>query len=594
MRYRTTAVLGMALVLATSAAWAGQGAPVVQGRGYLSVSALRPGSAFKLAVVLDIRKGFHIGAAVPKADRPARLELHSSPDVTLGRPSYPPGTMKSFAFSAGDRIPVYEGRIRAIAEGRVAGNAKPGERGIEAVLFYQPCSENQCLPPSHVAISVPTKIALPGARVTDVNQELFRAAASPKAAPAELGGDAGRVAAALGRGGILGFLALFGLGLLLSLSPCVYPMIPVTIGYFGVQTERRTRGLAALAGLYVLGMALTYSVLGALAALSRRVFGAALQNPYVLLGVAVVLAALALSMFGLYEFRVPGSLAARATGRRGAIGAFLMGLLFGIVAAPCVGPVVIGLLVLVARSGSPVFGFFAFFFLAVGIGTPFFFLATFSGALNRLPKAGAWMLSIRRVCGLLLLGAAVYYLLPLVRAHIPARLADLALPIFVTASGIYLGWFERGLRKLPKLRAVRSAVGLAAIAFGASFTLVPAHRDTALLFAPYTDRAVARAAAAGKPVMIDFTADWCPACKELDDRTFPDREVEAEAKRFVRLRADQTQAASPDVNAREERYSILGLPTIVFLDSSGHEVESARVVGFVPPDRLLKVMRTVR
>ena len=594
MTQRKIAVPWLMLLLAASAAAAQQNGPIVTGRGYLSENGLRPGSGFKLAVVLNIRKGFHIGAAVPRADWPAKLEVHSSPDITFDLPKYPTGTMKPFAFSGGEKIPVYEGRITIFVGGRVAKDAAPGRREITARLAYQACDEHQCFAPSQITVSLPARVVSPGERVSETNPEVFGprpASAVGTAKPAS--GSAG-VESAFGKGELFGFISLFGLGLLLSFSPCVYPMAPITIGYFAAQTERRTARLMLLAGFYILGMALTYSVLGAAAALTGGIFGSALQNPYVPIGIAIVLIALALGMFGLYEFRVPASIAAKSQGRRGAIGALSMGLLFGVVAAPCVGPVVVGLLVLIAKSGNPIFGFFAFFVLALGLGTPFFFLATFSGAINRLPQAGAWMLSVRKVAGLLLIGAAIYYLVPFIRAHVSERAADLALPTLIMLSGIYLGWLETSLRKLPKIRIARPLAGLAIVALGALFAFMPMHRRAPMKFEPYTEAAVARAASAGKPVMIDFSAEWCQACKELDRRTFPDPKVKAEGERFVRLRADETHADSPKIKAREKKYAILGLPTIVFLDGSGREVESARVVGFIEPDKLVEKMRAVR
>jgi thiol:disulfide interchange protein DsbD len=584
-RWRIAALV-LVVLTAAGVLWARQDVgQIVKARAYLSLDGLRPDSTFKLAIVLDIRKGSHVGAAVPTADWPSKLELRPLRDITFGPPQYPKETLKAFQIAGGQRVPVYEGTFKILVDGRVAKDAAPGKRVIAATFSYQACNDSQCFPPAHVTASVPTRVVAPGEPVSPAHPEVFK---EPKSAE----GGSADVGSAFGKGALLGFLTIFGAGLLLSLTPCVYPMIPVTIGYFGMQTDRRTSRVIILAALYILGLALTYSALGVAAALTGDMFGSALQHPAVEVGIALVLVALALSMFGLYEFKVPSWVASKSQDKRGAAGALFMGLLFGIVAAPCVGPVIVGLLVYVARVGSPLFGFLTFFILAVGMGTPFFFLATFSGSISRLPQAGMWMVSVRKVFGLLLLGAAIYYLTPFVATHISKQAAELALPVFIVLSGFYLGWFDRGIGKQRKVGLVRQLVGVVIVVLGAVL-VVGALRQPAKLFEPYTEAAVARATAQRKPVMIDFTAAWCVYCKKLDRETFPAAAVRAEGRRFVWLQADQTEGSSPEVKARQEKYAIRGLPTIVFLDSRGREVERARAVGFIRPDQLVEKMRMV-
>ncbi|MBI2844483.1 MAG: thioredoxin family protein [Armatimonadetes bacterium] len=568
---------------------------IVNAQGYLSVDVLQPGSTFKLAVLLNIKEGYHIGAAVPEALWPAKLEITTPTDITFDSPQFPKEVVKAFAFAPGEPIPVYEGKITVIVDGRVGENAAPGERNISAVFAYQACTDNECLPPERVTVSIPAAVAKGGETVSEINSEIFGKAAAADAT-SDPGAPTGSrdLASVFRKGALLGFLILFGMGLLLSFTPCVYPMIPVTVGYFGMQTEQKTSRLMLLAGLYVLGLALTYSMLGLVAARTGSMFGSVLQNPLVPLAIAFVLVVLALSMFGLYELRVPASIAARSQDRKGPVGALLMGLLFGIVAAPCVGPFTLGLLLYVAKVGNPVFGFFAFFTTALGLGVPFFFLAAFSGSINRLPSAGMWMLSVRKIFGLLLLGAAIYHVTPLIGAHISRRIADAALPAFIVFSGVYIGWIDSALGKGRTARIIRQFVGLGIIALGTSLIVAQAQPRSPMVFEPYSEAAVARAAADGLPVMIDFSAEWCAACKELEHKTFPDPMVKAEGERFVRLRADQTQISSTDVRARQEKYAVRGLPTIVFLDSSSKEVESARIIGFTDAKQLLSSMRSVR
>ena len=229
-------------------------------------------------------------------------------------------------------------------------------------------------------------------------------------------------------------LLLFGWGLALNLTPCVYPVIPLTVSFFGGQAQGQSRRTLLLASVYVLGMATMYSALGVAAALSGRLFGAALQSPWVLGVVALVLVGLALSMFGLYDIRMPTALMQKAGARQGVAGAYGMGLLVGVVAAPCVGPVVLGLLAFVAATQDAVLGFLFFFVLALGLGLPFLVLAAFSGRIAALPRAGAWMDGVKKVFGWILLAMAAYF----VRNAIPGLLGAWLLPAILVVGALAL------------------------------------------------------------------------------------------------------------------------------------------------------------
>jgi thiol:disulfide interchange protein DsbD len=302
--------------------------------------------------------------------------------------------MKAFKFSGGEKLPVYEGHSKVFVTGKVAKNAAIGKRTIVATFSYQACDENTCFPPAEATATIPTEVVSAGVPVSNAHEDIFGSGAKATTVPVNASSTSDP-ASFFGRGTLVGLLLVFGMGVLLSFTPCVYPMKPVTIGYFGTQTERSTWRLALLAGLYVLGLAAMYSTLGAIAALTGGMFGAALQNPYVPLLIGGVLIALALSMFGVYEFKVPSFVMAKSQGRQGPVGALFMGLLFGVVCAPCVGPFTVALLLYIAKLGKPFFGFLTFFVLSLGLGMPFFFLAFFSSAINRLPQAGMWMVSVR-------------------------------------------------------------------------------------------------------------------------------------------------------------------------------------------------------
>jgi len=581
-KYKFSTIAIIALLAMTNAAWAqlsglGPAEKAVTAKAYLSVDKLRPGDSFRLAVRATVKDGCHIGAHDKDSLYPANLTIAAPRDISFSAPVYPNALRKSFPIAPDKKLPVYEGTFTVFIDGRVAPSAKTGPVTITAKLDTQACKGDQCFAPELTQAGVATEVAPAGTPIRNINGGMFAGSVAPIS---DLENRLAHTPL------VLRLLMLYGLGLLLAFTPCVYPMVPVTVGYFSTQKDSRTHRIVLLAAMYVLGLALTYSTLGAVAASAGGVFGAAMQSPAVIVGIAAILVALALSMFGLYELQAPRFIQNEASGRSGVLGALFMGLIFGIVCAPCVGPVVLGLMTYVAHLGSPAMGFAMFFTLSLGLGTPLFALAAFSA---KLPVPGMWMIAVRKAAGFLLLGAAAYFLTPL----LPDLAAHYLMPIVVVTGGVYLGFFEKSIRASRIGAGLGKATGMAALVV-AVVLAVPKPTAHSLKWQPYEPAAVAAAAKASTPVMIDFTAKWCVACKELEHGPFSDPNVIEAAARFHRFRVDGTNQADAKVQAAVKLFGVQGYPTVIFIDASGNEIPSARIVGYVNSQEMLKRMDSVK
>ena len=389
-------------------------------------------------------------------------------------------------------------------------------------------------------------------------------------------------------------LGIFAGGLALNLTPCVYPMIPITVSFFGGRAtghKPSQRKLVLHGFCYLMGLALTNSTLGVVAALTGGLMGSLLQNPLVLALVAGVLVLFATSLFGFWELRLPGGIS-RMAGKSytGYFGSFFMGLTLGIVAAPCIGPFVLGLLTWVAGMGNPWFGFLIFFVLSLGLGLPLFILALFSGQLQRLPRAGGWMLWVRNLMGWVLVGMAVHFIRPVL-----PELLKIGLPVVVAlAAGLHLGWLDKNQAKFRAFPWLKGLAGTACLVF-ATFSMASwVMRGQGISWHAYSEQSLREAMAQGKPTIIDFYADWCTPCRELEEVTFHQADVVRLAERsFSMVKVDVTKGGNPYHEELLKNYAIKGVPTIVFLDAQGKERTDLRLVDYPPADRFLLHMRNI-
>ncbi len=583
---------------------------VVKAKGYVSVDAVHPGDMFKVAVALEVSEGYHINAHHPSLEFliPTSVKLEPPQGISFADETYPAPKHRKFEFSPDAELAVHDGTLFVTAQAQADKTIPQGASIIRALVTIQACNDSQCLAPADLTIEIPINVVAVKQAIKAANAEIFaKAAAQPDSSSVAessaglveyQGGSKNSVADQLATGGIVSILlGVFVAGLLLNTTPCVYPIIPITIGFFVNQSaaqegKPKISRTFFMASMYVLGMALTYSLLGVIAAKSGGLFGAALQNPIVLIVLAGIMVALSLSMFGVYEFKLPDAVNRMATSSTqstsGMLGAFVMGLTMGIVAAPCIGPFVLGLLVHVGTKGSAAYGFLLFFVLALGLGLPYLVLGTFSGALKTLPRSGLWMVAVRKVFGLVLIGMALYFLMPLMGAA-----TNYVFISFFAASALYLLFWEAGRTKPKQFGWVLRAIGIGAAAI-AIVMVLPKKIEAEIPWQPYTEQSLAEARNAGRGVIIDTFADWCIPCKELDQATFTNAEVKREAERFVTLKLDLTRSDAGSEAARaKERFGIRGVPTVIFIDHEGKERTELRLEGFEKPSVFLGRMKRV-
>lgn len=393
------------------------------------------------------------------------------------------------------------------------------------------------------------------------------------------------------------FLGVFAAGIAASLTPCVYPMIPIVLVIVGAKNQPRARARGFLLSLaLVLGMAVTYTALGVLAAASGQAFGAQVQRPVFLIPVSLLFVAFALSLFGIFEIRLPAALQARfqASGRRGGVlGAFLMGLVLGPLSAPCVGPVIGTVLLAIASEGRILLGALQLFTFALGMGVLFMAVGAFSAAL---PRSGEWLGGVKRIMGMVALGFAVWN----VRTLVPGWLYQALWTAVLLAGAGVLGAFRpsRGVasslgRGLGLMMLVLGLLlGVKSFESGTKSSLLPGSghgREAEARRSPWMEQdyegALAKARAGGKLLVVDVYADWCAACKELDEKTWPDPDVSAWlARNAVAVRID-THKVRRDLAASMQ---IRGYPTVLVISAEGEVLR--RREGFQEPLQMLQFL----
>ena len=399
-------------------------------------------------------------------------------------------------------------------------------------------------------------------------------------------------------------LTFFGFGLLLSLTPCVFPMIPIISGVIISQGEGlTTRKALVLSVVYVLAMAIAYTIAGVLAGLFGSNLQAALQTPWVIYSFAGVFVALAMSMFGYYELKLPDSLVAKVSSnssRSGFIGVAIMGFLSALIVGPCVAAPLAGALVYIGQTGDAVLGGAALFSMSIGMGLPLIAVGVSAGKF--MPKPGAWMTMVSAIFGVMMLGVAIWMLDRIVDEYVVMVL----FAMLGIGFSIYLGAFEKEAHIFRKSIAMIMFIYSASLFVGAmggstsmtkplsflqsSTSSVAQQSSTHLKFEKVVNLEELDAVLAknkGKKIMLDFAADWCVACKELDEITFKNEDVKAKLSDYVLIRADVTENTDAQ-KAMSKKYGVFGPPVLIFFDEELNVINSKTIVGFIEPKDFLE------
>ena len=556
---------------------------VIQAKPYVSHERIHPGESFQIAIVANIKQGFHINSYKPldKFLIPMAVNFDEREPVVFGPVSYPEPVVISLPFSP-NKASVYGGKILIFAKGKLADDISPGDMKVSGHLAYQACDDQRCFMPDTVKFEIPFEVVNPDVPIKLINRDIFQQKASMT--PDEL-----RAKQVIERGLPYAIIAFFLFGLALNLTPCVYPVIPITVSFFVGQSERQKRAVFILASYYVVGIAIVFSILGMISGLAGRQWGFLFQSPWFVICITIIILSMAASMFGAFEVTVPSSLMTKlGRSRQGAIGSFVMGLTVGVVIAPCAAGIIIGLVGIVAKLGIVAKGALLFFVMGLGLGLPYLFLATSSTFLNRLPKSGMWMVWIRKLFGVLLIGVALYFLVPQGKQiHDQQGLYLGVLGIF---GGLLLGFLERGEGYNRSFKIIRAIFGVLLILSGTLLVNAAIRPEPpGINWVDYRGQSVEHLQKENRPALIDFYADWCAACKELDRKTFRDQKVIDKSREFIMLRVDCT-LTDDKCTALTEKFKVSGLPTVVFISSKGEDIHSLRTVGFLGPAKMLKKM----
>lgn len=598
LRFRRLTMLA-ALIVASAPSAAVAGAALVETK-VLSAEApavrVAPGGTVTFTLTLDIKPSYHTMAY--GQENPTALAAGETPFAV--RVAYPEG--HDFTLLAGEPpIKVYSGRTPLGVTLTAPASAAEGRAEVPLVLSYQACNETTCLLPEKVPLKLAVEVV--GGAAVEAPPEVTPAV-EPTATPAVATGRQEESARAQldwayehGLGWML--VIVFGFGLALNVTPCVFPLLPVTMGFFASQGEGRPSRTFPMALLYVLSMAAVFTALGVAAALAGGQIGFFLGSLAGRVIIAAIMALLAASLFGAFEIHLPLKFLSKMQGKRGWIGAVFMGLAVGLIAAPCVGPLVSALVAFVAQEKDVALGAGLFFTLALGMGLPYLVLGVFTGLINRVPHGGGYLIWFRRVLAFPLLAMVVYFL----RADMPRGLVWTLYAAVALGGAVYLGVIEGWTRQPWSHRfvaaRVATAILLAAAATAAmtlealpEWGLAGAPLETALAWQALEDGSLERAASDGAAAVVYFNGKPCPYCDIMDRRTFRGDEVIASARGVRLLKRDVYESVGGRAGELKKELNIAGPPRLLFFDRSGKLVADRS--GVVTRAEFLELLKKIQ
>ena len=585
----------------------------------VSISEATPGVAYDAALIVHIKDRWHINSAVPLQDFliPAILESGEFENFTISDIIYPePDTISL----AGSNMLVYSGDAKILFKLIIDEEYKESHIDIPLSFSFQPCDDKTCKAPDEKKHNMSVLI---GSNGNPINQNIFTTnqAVSPVSTSTSVSENTGSTTQTgqenelqkiIDDNGFWGYFLVLGIafitGLLLSFSPCTYPMIPITVSIFAGQSRTMGRGFI-LSLFYVGSMAVVYGIMGLIVSLVGGVFGAWLANPYVVIGMSLIFVVFALSMFGLYNLEVPMALRNKlsSTKKKGGVGGvIILGAIAALVISPCVGPFVAGILAYISTFQDPFFGFLILFVFAIGLGTLYIIVGTFSSAITSLPGAGGWMESVKKFFGFVLLMMALYFL----RTILPENVLVVLTGLLLLALAVFGGGLDRLSTESPFFDRLKKFVGIlsfitaiyllggALVTHGFILPKLSMHSigmnsqmEESIDWQTNLESGMALAKETWKPVIIDTWATWCANCKVLDEKTFSDKNIINESKRFVTLRIQLEKSDSEESKSFMSRFGMksYSLPTVLLIDANGnlHKV----ITGVIGPDEMIAEMQ---
>ncbi|MEW6357557.1 MAG: cytochrome c biogenesis protein CcdA [Planctomycetota bacterium] len=592
MRARSRALwlrLSLLLLVSLGPSAAGQDHDWFKATARLAKEMARPGEAIQAEVAIEVKQGYHLTKDMTKV-------VVSAPEgISVGQIETPTPKRLNIP-SLGGEMEVYEGKGVFSVPLQIGKTVSPGEKEIKLTLTYQGCSETACF--------LPTEKEFPLKLTVEAGEAVPSQVAPPPSAGepsrSEKLGLSERFSSALSEGNyvVAGILAFFA-GILLSLTPCVYPIIPITVGVIGAGAgAKKSRGFF-LSIVYVLGIATMFSILGVVAASTGSMFGEAAGSQKFVAPLAALFVILGFGMMGAFDLQLPPAIAEKFGGKKGAgiVGVFLMGFLGGVIVSPCGAPLIAVLLLHVAKTGDRLLGFIMFFVMSWGLGILFIVIGTFSGVVAALPRSGGWMEVVKKAMGVAIIAAALYYGRILVR---PEAMGAVVAVLLVVA-GIYLSDFLKHGFKAHKGALTLGFLTVVGGILAGAWIGTPekaqgknqVEKDSPIAWVHSVAEADSRAITEKKPQLLDFGAEWCTQCKRLDQVTFRDPRIVEQAKGFIMVKVDY-ESKTPEVERLKTEHGIVTLPTILFKNSNGEVVKDDIIREFVTADQLLEHMKRIR